>query len=93
MPVYREYVIETYRNPGEPSANKVRARPLDGQGIPATWSVECSTSMRNDYPVGTKFLLLGRPAGGKLEAEFLYCKPRAEFRVLTQQEANEFISK
>ena len=93
MSAYREYVIETYLNSGEPSGSSVRARPMAGQGIPVTWKVDCSKSMRRTHPVGTKFLLLGRPAGGHLEAEFLYCNPRADYEVLSENEAIQFIRK
>jgi len=93
MSAYREYVIETYTNTGEPSASSVRARPMAGQGVPATWKVECSRSMRQSHPVGTRFLLFGRPAGGQLEAEFLYCNPRADYKILSREQALEFIRK
>lgn len=93
MSAYREYVIETYANAGEPSPSGVRARPMAGQGVPTTWKVECSKAMRNSHRPGTKFLLLGRSAGGHLEAEFLYCNPRADYKFLSPEEADEFIRK
>lgn len=91
MIAYREYIIETFANPGEPSGSRIRARPAPGQGVPTSWRVECSRSMRNSHPVGTLFLLLGRPAGGDLEAPFLYCNPRAEYKVVSREEATKFI--
>lgn len=91
MSFYREYIIETFLNPGEPSASRIRARPLQGQGVPTSWRVECSRPMRHSHPVGTLFLLMGRAAGGDLEAPFLYCNPRANYKVVSREEANEII--
>lgn len=93
MSAYRDYVIETYVNAGEPSSSGVRARPMAGQGVPTTWKVECSKTMRHSHAPGTKILLLGRTAGGHLEAAFLYCNPRADYTVLSSEEAHEFIRK
>lgn len=93
MFAYRHYIIETYSNTGEPSRSSIRARPMAGQGVPTAWKVECSKSMRHSYPVGTRFLLLGRPAGGHLEAMFLYCNPRADFKVVSEEVALAFIRK
>lgn len=36
-------------------ANKIRVRPLSGQGLPKEMNIQCSKSIRNKYPVGTKF--------------------------------------
>ena len=51
---YSYVIIETLLAPGEFSHNSIRARPITGQGFPANMRVECSTSMRKKYPVGTK---------------------------------------
>ena len=51
---YFYVIIETLQAPGEFSHNSIRARPITGQGFPANMRVECSTSMRKKYPVGTK---------------------------------------
>lgn len=52
---YKQVLIETYRNSGEPSANGIRARPIAGQGFDTSMKVECSTRMRDSHPVGTVF--------------------------------------
>ena len=51
---YFYVIIETLQAPGEFSHNSIRAQPITGQGFPANMRVECSTSMRKKYPVGTK---------------------------------------
>lgn len=55
MSYYRNFIIETYENAGEPSKNKIRARPLMGQGVSENLNVACSVAMREAYPAGTLF--------------------------------------
>jgi len=47
-------IIETFQPHGEFSHNSIRARPVEGQGLSTNMRVECSTAMRQKYPVGTK---------------------------------------
>lgn len=49
-----QIIIETFRNPGEPSSSKVRVRPFDGQ-FKESYRVWCSQSMRRAWPVGKLF--------------------------------------
>ena len=39
----------------DPSTNRIRVRPLDGQGVPTSLVIECSKATRESEPVGTKF--------------------------------------
>lgn len=49
-----QIIVETYRNPGEPSSSKVRVRPMVGQ-FKETYRVWCSQAMRRAKPVGALF--------------------------------------
>ncbi len=40
----------------DPETGRKRVRPLPGQGIPTSLVIECSRSIRDNYPLGTKFL-------------------------------------
>lgn len=79
-----EILVETYRNPGEPSHARVRVRALpdqrlDGQDIGGL-KVRCSVAMRTAWPVGTRFWLdvvLTQREGGP---PFLHAGPRAAWR-------------
>lgn len=35
--------------------NRIRVRPLEGQGIPTNLVIECSKAIRESHPIGTKF--------------------------------------
>lgn len=50
-----EIIVETYRNPGEPSSRPVRVRPLPGQAFSEHYRVWCSLEMRRSRPVGSMF--------------------------------------
>jgi hypothetical protein len=47
-------IIETFMNPGEPSHETVRVRPIPGQ-FKEDYRVWCSTSQRKIAPVGSLF--------------------------------------
>lgn len=77
-------LVETYRNPGEPSHARVRVRALpnqimDGENISGL-KVRCSIAMRTAWPIGQHFWLdvvLTRREEGAL---FLHATPRALWR-------------
>jgi hypothetical protein len=69
---YITVVVETYENKGEPAAERIRARPVAGQGLPTTMKVECSARMRNGYPVGTRFRIRAKVTDREGGTEFLY---------------------
>lgn len=81
---YAHYDVETYRNSGEPSANSTRVRPVAGQGLPLSMNVECSTSMRNQYPVGTVFRIKAQVVENSTGARFLYTHFSWPFEVISR---------
>lgn len=39
----------------DPETNRIRVRPLPGQGVPTDLVIECSKDERERHPLGTKF--------------------------------------
>ena len=40
----------------DPETNRIRVRPLPGQGLSTNLVIECSKYERERYPLGTKFI-------------------------------------
>lgn len=93
MPDYREVVVETFENPGEPAAERIRARPLPGQGLSASMRVSCSSKMRNSVGEGVIILLRAKITDREGGTPFLYSHPSSPYRVLSAKEATAFIKK
>lgn len=91
MSHYRTVVIETYQNIHGGSSKSIRARPLPGQGLDTSMNVECSSKMRKAHPVGTKFLLQAKVTDREGGSPFLYAHYNTPYRVVSDEEANEFI--
>lgn len=91
MPDYLEVVITTCRNLGEPSSKDIRARPLRGQGFAPDMNVECSSRMREQHPVGTKFIVRCKLTDREGGPPFLYTSYRWPYRVVSDEEAKTFI--
>jgi hypothetical protein len=89
MSHYQDIIIETFRSTGGGSTKSIRARPVSGQNLDTLMKVECSSSMRKNHPVGTLFLLKNRE-GGK---PFLYAHFDTPYKIMTTNEANEFLKK
>ena len=69
---YRQIVVETYKGPPRGAHGSIRARPVSGQFYPSTMNVECSRSMRKNYPVGTKFRIYAKEVAREGGHTFLY---------------------
>jgi hypothetical protein len=90
MSNYRKIVIETYNGTWGSSAAAPPARPLARQGLDTYLKVECSSSMRRNHPIGTKFLIEAKLTEG-YGTPFLYSSYRWSWKVLTSAEALEYI--
>jgi len=88
---YRWIVIETYRNPGEPSDMPLRARPLSGQGIPLHYRVQCSEEKRMNHPAGTCFVIEAKIKGNVEINKCVYTHQDWEHRVISRADADKFI--
>ena len=88
-----EIVVETYLSIGENSRSNIRARPLLGQGISPETKVECSKSIRENYPIGQLFVI---PVHWKSTSEMescLYVSYRSLdlMKPVTREQAKEFL--
>ena len=92
MSYYRDIVIETYWNPGEPSNKAIRARPMAGQGFSTNLNVECSSEMRAKYPIGTLMVVRAKITDRE-GTVFLYTHHSWPFRIVSKLEAKKLIGK
>jgi hypothetical protein len=93
MTDYRDVVIETFENPGEPAAERIRARPLPGQGLDTSMRVSCSSKMRDSLGEGAIVLLRAKVTDRQGGTPFLYSPPSSPYKVLSAKEARAFIKK
>lgn len=92
MSAYKQVLIQTYVPLGEASTKGVRARVVPGQAVPVGISVECSASMRQSKPPGTYFLVRGKVTDRLGGPEFLYSHHSWPYRVLSEAEAQGWLS-
>lgn len=71
-----QIIVETFRNPGEPSSSPIRVRPVEGQGFAASVRVECSRALRENAPIGARFRLNVTVKIYQSGAMCLYSNPR-----------------
>jgi hypothetical protein len=93
MTSYKFLVIESFVNPGEPSNLAIRCRPLPGQGLNTKMRVECSSRMRQNYPVGTCFLIKAKIVEMQGGSTFLYTHYNWLYKLITRKEAQDKINK
>jgi hypothetical protein len=87
---YFSLIVETYD--GRKGSNSyIRVRPLAGQGLPTGMNVECSKKMREQYPVGTKFLIRGKVTQVKGSEPFIYSYYKSGYETLTDKKALKWI--
>ncbi len=82
---YEEVEVESYI-PASTSVlhGEVHIRPAPGQRFPSTMHVSCSRSLKRDYPVGTRFILLAALTDREGGGQFLYSNPRDRPRPIDQ---------
>ena len=90
--MYKQYVVKTVAAVGGSSNAKIRVSVLPGQGLAEGTKVECSRSMRSQYPLGTYFLLEGKVTSRGGGNEFLYSHFNAPYKVISSEEAEMIIS-
>lgn len=92
MGYYRRVAIETYWNYGEPSSKRIRAQPLPGQGFPTDMHVACSARMREEYPVGTVFVVQAQVKQKEGGTPFLYSSWQWRYDVVEEHVACQRIA-
>ncbi|MCP3673121.1 MAG: hypothetical protein GY829_01430 [Gammaproteobacteria bacterium] len=93
MSSYRKVILKTYRASGAGSSKSVRAHPIEGQGLDTTMNVECSSSMRKNNPIGSLILIEAKITDKEGGTPFLYAHYNSPYRVISEQEADEILSK
>jgi hypothetical protein len=69
---YQQVVVETYHAVKSGKSSRIHVRPVHGQPFPPTMDVECSRSMRQLYPVGTRFRIYAKETDRERGKPFLY---------------------
>lgn len=74
---YEEVEVESYIPASTAGLHgEVHIRPMPGQGFPDDLHVSCSRSLKRDYPVGTRFIILAALTDREGGGQFLYSNPR-----------------
>lgn len=80
---YHKIIVETYLTADTSGKHgKIHVRPVEGEIFPQTMDVECSRTIRKEYPIGTKFRIRAKQTcreGGK---PFLYSNYSWEYEVV-----------
>jgi hypothetical protein len=91
MGSYKYIVVETYNGRYTSDSDGVHARPLEGQGLSTQMNVECSRKMRQNHPVGTRFLIKARVTNREGGPDFLYSHYNSRYQVVTDEELAKYI--
>ena len=89
---YRDVIIETYFHSGGGSKHPIRAKPISGQGLSTSMTVECSSSMREKHAIGTLLKVRAKIKCTSQEPH-LYTYYGWPYEVITAEDANDFIAK
>lgn len=85
-----DIIVETFRNPGEPTSRAVRVRPVKGQ-FAVDYRVWCSVKQRESKPIGSLFrvpvTMVHQPDGDS----YLRVELNRPFIPLTTEEARQFL--
>lgn len=80
---YHSIVVETYQaNKTSGKHGKIHVRPVQGEAFPQTMDVECPRSMREDFPIGTKFKIQAKETSREGGKSFLYSSYKWKYEVL-----------
>jgi hypothetical protein len=79
---YRQVIVETYRGGKVGESSGIHVRPVPGEPFSPTLDVECSRSMRQRYPVGTKFRIYAKETNREGGKPFLYSHYSWPFEVV-----------
>lgn len=71
---YQQVVVETYYAGSAGNKPRIRVRPILGQPFPPTMHVECSRSMRELHPVGTRLRIYAKETNKEGGKPFLYSR-------------------
>ena len=82
---YHTIVVESFiPNSTSGRHGEVHIRPAQGEFYPQSLSVECARSLKNNFPVGTKFRIRVKLSDIKDGGEFLYSYHGWPVQVITE---------
>ncbi|MGO4376766.1 hypothetical protein [Pseudoduganella sp. RAF53_2] len=85
---YRDVAVESFID----HDGQVRVRPLNDQAYSSELRVQCPRALREDYPVGTQFLVSAKLTDRMGGEQYLYVYHGDPFKVLSQQQAGTFLA-
>ena len=86
-----EIIVETFYNPGEPSSNPIRVRPLPGQKLSQHYRVSCSVALRESKTVGSLFRVNVSLVNQPDADSYLKIGKYEKWVPVTEEEAKKFI--
>jgi hypothetical protein len=91
---YFEVLVESFDG-GNASGRhgRLHVRPVAGQGLDISLYVACPREMREDYPLGTMFMVTGKLSNREGGVEYLQCPHQWGYSVMSSAEARRFLSK
>lgn len=84
-------LVETFVNPGEPSARSVRVRPCQGQ-FTRRYRVWCSEAARRERPIGSKFLVNVTEVHQPTSESYLRISPSEPWEQVSEAQAKKFLA-
>ena len=88
-PIYH-IAVETIRNDGELSTAARRVKPLPGQGAAESLRVECSKDMRDEYPLGSVFIIIARMCD-RQGTDFIFSSFKWPYKKISRVQAVKLI--
>jgi hypothetical protein len=79
---YLQVIVETYTAVKAGKSSRIHVRPVKGEPFPQSMDVECSRSMRERYPIGTRFRIYAKKTSREGGKPFLYSRYDWPFEVL-----------
>ena len=83
-------LIKTYQQSGENSVNKIRAFSLASQGLDTTLKVNCSTAMRDSYPVVSVFKVIAKITDRE-GTPFVYSNHTWEYILIEEKDVVKYL--
>jgi hypothetical protein len=79
---YRQIIIETFLDSPRGKRSSIRARAISGQFYSSDLNISCSTAMRDQHAVGTRFRVSAKESVSCDGASFLYVNPHLKYDVI-----------
>lgn len=78
---YQNVIVETYAATAS-GRSKIRVRPVSGEQFSQSMDVECSKSMREGHPIGTRFRIYAKETNREDGKSFLYSSYKWPYEII-----------